>query len=176
MKLRFNQHTKVWYRYIRDYIRFIGQQVLKPEERNIRLHFVFFPKEIERFDLTDKYANTIVNYTPYLGMVYCDMYFNVPKIYKYQDNNITRIDRILENIFYHEYRHYQQFKNIEILYHLEDIDDIDNKIDSVTEVLEKDADNYARMILDENKEIPIGVIHGVVRKILKSSYNKNIKV
>lgn len=175
MNLHLN-NNKVWYRYIRDYIRFIGQQVLKPEERNIRLHFVFFPKEIERFDLTDKYANTIVNFTSFQGMVYCDMYFNVPKIYRYPGTNINSIDRILENIFYHEYRHYQQFKHIEILYQLEDIDGIDNKIDSVIEILEKDADNYARMILNENKEIPIGVIHGVVIKMLKSSYNKNIKV
>lgn len=169
MNLHLN-NNKVWYRYIRDYIRFIGQQVLKPEERNIRLHFVFFPKEIERLNLTDKYAITIANYTPYLGLAYCDMYFNVPKIYRYQDMNITRIDRILENIFYHEYRHYQQLKYIKILHEKKEIDD------SVKEVLEKDADNYARILIEENKEIPIGVIQGVVIKMLKSSYNKNIKV
>lgn len=173
MNLHLN-NNKVWYRYIRDYIRFIGQQVLKPEERNIKLHFVFFPKEIERFDLTNKYAITIVNFTSFQGMVYCDMYFNVPKIYSYQDTNINSIDRILENIFYHEYRHYQQFKHIDILSQLEEIDDID--IDGIKEVLEKDANNYARMILNENKEIPIGVIHGVVRKMIKYPYNKNIKV
>jgi len=173
--------NKILCKYIRDYIKRLEHQVLNSEDSNLRLHFVFFPKEIERLKMKWEYAKTIGNYTTDRGLIYCDMYFNIPKISKflssaYKDNVILEkevVDTFVERIFYHEYRHYQQLKYIKTLHKLIMIPD------KVNEILETDSDNYAMMKIKNNQDIPIEVVDKMIKDMkdyLRIFYYKNTRI
>ena len=173
--------NKILCKYIKDYIKRLEHQVLTSNESNLRLHFVFFPKEIERLKMKWEYAKTIGNYTTDRGLIYCDMYFNIPKISKflssaYKYNNILEkevVDSFIERIFYHEYRHYQQLNYIKTLHKLIMIPD------KINEVLETDADNYAMMKIKNNKDISIEVPDKMIKDMkdyIRILYHKNLNI
>jgi hypothetical protein len=152
----------------RDYLKELERKVLKPNDSNLRIRYVFFPTEIIKLGLENKFGITYMNTyrnKPLSGWIY----FNIP----YLCNHINKFDNyesieskqlFLGMIFLHEYRHYLQNRDIEelrkyIFY---------TKLESI---LEKDAYEYAKIYLLNKIELPIDDIKKQVQEFYKDIPN-----
>jgi hypothetical protein len=135
---------------VRDYMKGLERKVLKPEDSNLRIRYVFFPKEVNRFRMIEYYGKFYMNNTMERSLYGC-IYFNVPYIHKHINNSFHSIEskkKFLTKIFMHEYRHYIQNRDIEelrkyILY------------SKIEKWLEDDADNYSKTYIKDGIELPV---------------------
>jgi hypothetical protein len=151
---------------VRDYMKGLELKVLKPEDNNLRIRYVFFPKEIIRLGLAGNYGSFYMNRIvdrPLYGYVT----FNVPYLYNHAKTRYYNVDvkeRFLTRVFMHEYRHYIQNRDIEELGKYIYYTQLETK-------LEKDADEYANTYILKGIELPLDNIKKQVQDFYKDIPN-----